>query len=184
MDKCVLCGRPAEYFVKEAITGSMQTETITVTGAPTADGNITITITSANLTGSPLDTVVAILDADTVDDVATKVVAALNAVEAITDIFKVNSASAVITLTAKTTETADATLAFAFDDTDTTGATFGASTNGSNIGSALLGTENGYCRMHLVTIVDDNTKEFNVKKAGFTRDPDIFSHSGGYKAKS
>lgn len=116
-------------------TPAAQTETKQVTaGAGTASGTITLTLTAAGLEGSPLATEVEVVQDDTAIQVATKIVAALNAVEAIADLFtlsNVDGTSDTVTITAVAPAADDATLALAFADTDTTGVTMGASTNGT-----------------------------------------------------
>lgn len=111
-----------------------QTETKAVTHKADAAGTITLTLTAAGLTGSPLATEVEVAQDDTAIQVATKIVAALNAVAAIAAMFILSNedgASATVTITAKAYAADDATLSLAFVDTDTTGVTMGASTNGT-----------------------------------------------------
>lgn len=107
-----------------------QVETITCTaGESTGAGNITMTITSANMVGSPQAVVVAIAASDSIANVITKTKAALEADAFVSEYFDVGGASTTVTLTPKVAVANDSTLAFGFVDTDTTGVTFGASTN-------------------------------------------------------
>jgi|LGVF01.2.fsa_nt_gb hypothetical protein len=168
-------------FVDTDTTGvTFGASTNTTAGAADLAGNITMTITSANLTGSPLAIVIALDDEYTVTDVATKVKAALNANEAIVDTFVVDSVAGLISLTAITTSVNDATLAFGFVDTDSTGVTFGASTNASAVPGNVLGTTVHYCEAHTLNAITDNAKSFNIEKQGYTRDREIFARTGGY----
>jgi len=112
-------------------TGIAQVETITCTaGESTGAGDITMTITAAGMSNSPKAVVVAIgAEDDTVEEVGALVRAALNLDADVTGFFTVGGTGAIVNLTALTPDTNDATLAFGFVDTDTTGVTFGASTN-------------------------------------------------------
>jgi len=180
MDKCVICGMVAEHEVREVTMGTMQTETIQVTGAPDADGTITITITSANVVGSPIAIPVEILDADAVGDVASKIQIAIYANEEITKVLSVSVATDTVTLTARTTEDNDGTLAFAFADTDTTGTTMGASTNGDDADAPLLGAIVLYCAGHTMNAVNDVKKQFNIFQKDYTQNKLIMSGVNGY----
>lgn len=112
-------------------TAAYQTETIEVTAAVTSDGNITMTITSA-LLAEPKAVVIALTDAlDDVTKVAAAIVDALNADEDVSAHFLASNEAGVITLTALEYAANDATLAFGYVDTDTTGVTCGSSTNGT-----------------------------------------------------
>lgn len=115
-------------------TPAAQTETIQVTHKADAAGTITITLTAAGLEGSPLATEVEVELDDAAAVVAGKIADALNAVAAIAALFTLTNgdpATDTVTLTANTPLADDATLAFSFADTDTTGVTVGASTNGT-----------------------------------------------------
>jgi len=109
--------------------GTAQIETITCTaGESTGAGNITMEVTSAGMTNSPKDVVVAIgADDDTVGEVGALLRAALENDSDVSAFFDVSGAAGAAILTAKTPAANDATLAFAFTDTDSTGVTFGAS---------------------------------------------------------
>jgi len=108
--------------------GIAQVETITCTaGESTGAGNITMTITAAGMTNSPKDVVVPVALSDGVNDVGLALRTALAADEDVSAFFDVSGADASAILTAKTPAANDATLAFGFVDTDSTGVTFGAS---------------------------------------------------------
>lgn len=111
--------------------GTAQIETITCTaGESTGAGDITMTITSAGMDNSPKAVVVAIgAEDDTVDEVAALVRAALALDADVISFFEVSGATDEVILTAITPAANDGSLAFGFVDTDSTGVTFGASTN-------------------------------------------------------
>ena len=171
-------------FVDTDTTGvTFGASTNTTAGVAPVTGDITMTITSANLVGSPLDVAISLTDEYTINDLATSVRTALLAVEAITDAFVVGGTDATISLTARTTAVNDVTLAFGFVDTDSTLVTFGASTNASAVTGNVIGTTVQYCILHAVDTITDDQKSFNIKKKDYTRDLDIFSNSNGYIAK-
>lgn len=123
-----------------ASAGKPQSEKFTVTGAPTTDGNCTVTVTAAGMTGSPKAVTVAILDADDAAGVATKIAAALNADTTVGAMFTATSNTADVIITKKVTAPFDTTLAMAFG-AGTTGATASASvdnTEAVTIGDANL----------------------------------------------
>ena len=111
--------------------GTAQVETITCTGAPSSDGDITLEITAAGMTGSPHDVVVPLvaLTHTSVTLVADKVVETLNADATFAAFFTASNVAGAVAMTAITPAANDATMAFAFTDTDTTSTTFGASAN-------------------------------------------------------
>lgn len=81
--------------------GVKQVETATVVGTVTNAGDIHVVCTSAQIAGSPLQTVVAVLLNDTASMVAGKIRAALNLVAAITLNFVVGGSGPYVTLTRK-----------------------------------------------------------------------------------
>lgn len=110
--------------------GIAQVETITCTaGESTGAGDITMTITAAGMTNSPKAVVVAIGDSDSIADVGALLRAALVADADVSAFFDVSGAAGAAILTAKTAAANDGTMAFGYVDTDTTGVTFGASTD-------------------------------------------------------
>jgi hypothetical protein len=116
----------------KAHTKAKQTETITVTKAPTSNGNVTFALTAAAMgDASPKTVTVAVTTAlDDVTKTAAAVVAALNADEDVGGAFVATNDEGVITITAKVRAANDATLAFVFSAGDT-GMTCGSSTNGT-----------------------------------------------------
>ena len=93
-----------------AVMDQRQVETATAVTTATGSGNITVTVTAVGVTGTPLDTVVAILSGDTAAVWAGKVRTALNLVSAITDIFTVGGTTTAITLTRTIATAHDSTL--------------------------------------------------------------------------
>ena len=114
-------------------TPTQQTESKEVTAAVTDAGNVTLEITAAALgEDSPLSVVVALTtDEDDVTKTAAAMVLALEADETFASAFTVDNEAGVITFTAISPAANDSTLSVAFTDTDTTGVTMGASTNGT-----------------------------------------------------
>ena len=110
-------------------TPTEQVETVEVTHAADAAGTLVVRVTAAGVTGSPVDVNAAVLLGDTAEVVATKIRAALEATEVITDVYDVGGTGANITLTALAPAANDSTLAIALQDADSTGVTFGASAN-------------------------------------------------------
>jgi hypothetical protein len=113
-------------------TAAAQTETITVTKAPSSAGDVTFTVTAAALgDASPKVVTVAVTTAlDDVTKTAAAVVVGLNADKDVGEHFTATSSEGVITLTAKVRADNDTTLALVFSAGDT-GMTCGSSTNGT-----------------------------------------------------
>lgn len=114
-------------------TPAEQTETITIEGAPSADGEITIAVTAAALGDNSPASVKVDLVATTHDDVtktAAAIVAVLNDDDLIGEHFTASNEAGVITLEAKEPAANDSDLAIAITAGDT-GVTSGASTNGT-----------------------------------------------------
>lgn len=87
------------------VAGTAQVETATAAGSITGSGNLTVTVTSAAVTGSPLAVSVAVLSGDTANDWAAKVRTTLAATTAISDKFSVGGFFANIALTRLSTGT-------------------------------------------------------------------------------
>jgi len=113
-----------------AFKGVAQVESIAFLTGCTLDGEVTITVTSAAVTGSPLAIKVPFSTEShsTVTQVAAAVANVLNNNAAVSEDFIARSAAGVLTLTAKVVAADDATLALACTP-GTTGVTVGASTN-------------------------------------------------------
>jgi hypothetical protein len=116
-----------------AHAGYAQSEKATVSTEPTADGNITVTITAAGMTGSPKAVTVAILNADSAAGVATKIAAALTSDGAVGAMFTCTTSTADVIITKKVISAFDSTLAIGFTDTGTTGAVLGASVDNTAV---------------------------------------------------
>lgn len=83
------------------VAGAAQIETATAAGSATSSGNITITVTSAGMTGSPLAITVPIVNADAPATWAEKVRVALAANATIAARFTVSGTTTAIVLTRK-----------------------------------------------------------------------------------
>ena len=117
--------------------GTSQVETAVIVGTITGSGNATITTTDAILAGSPLDTVVAVLNGDVPVTVATKMAAAMNLVGALTTVFTIVSDGPNLVLTRKLAAANDATLNIAYTNTTCTGLTPDATSNDTTAGAVL-----------------------------------------------
>ena len=118
--------------------GIQQVETAVIVGTITGSGNATITTTSSGMAGSPLDTVVAVLENDTADTVCTKFAAALNLVAVITARFSVVADGPNLVLTRLIAAADDNTLNIAYTSTTCTGLTPDASSNATTAGVAAV----------------------------------------------
>jgi hypothetical protein len=87
------------------VAGTAQVETATAAGTVSAAGNLTITVTSAGMTGSPLAVSVPVLNGDTADVWAGKVRTALAANATIAERFTISGTSTAIVLTRKPLQT-------------------------------------------------------------------------------
>ena len=144
------------------VTGVAQVETATAAGTASASGDITITVTSAGMTGSPLAITVPILIGDVAATWATKVRAALTANAVIAERFAITGATTAIILTRKpgqvlTDGTNSVNLFVATDATlnvaiaaGTTGITSAASSANTTLGTVTSG----------VHIHDGDAKDF------------------------
>jgi len=112
----------ADNVLTSADPGTPQVETATVTGPATGSANVIVTVTGAGIAGSPLATNVAVTNGDSANTVAGKIRTALNGVAAITALYNVGGAGALITLTRKTSAANDGTLNIGIDgSTNVTG---------------------------------------------------------------
>lgn len=118
--------------------GIEQSMTRTVDTEPTADGNITITITASDMYNSPKAVTVAILDADDTDGVAGKIRTALAADADVSRFFDISGTGSDVTLTAKVADENDSTYTFAFTDTGTTGTDLSAQVNVAGVKPSAL----------------------------------------------
>ncbi len=102
-----------------------------LTAAVTQAGNVTATVTAAVMGGAKTTGNIALLGTDTVEEVATKIAAAIDADAAIGVNFDCISDGAIIILTAKAFAADDATYNIALTDGGGTGATLGAFVDGA-----------------------------------------------------
>lgn len=154
----------ASHITDLAGVGTAQSEKATVTAGATASGNLTVTVTSAGMTGSPKAVTVAVTTGDdTVGEVATAIKTALGLDSAIAGKFTISGTGAEVILANKTIESFDDTLAIAVA-VAATGVTVGASvdnTVASTITDAnLIGetTINDAC----VKACGDNAQDFRL----------------------
>lgn len=111
-------------------TPAAQTETKQVTHKADAAGTITLTLTAAGYAGDPV--ALEVEQDDSAIVVAGLIADALNAQAEFAAMFTAaNGGTDTVTLTAVGPLANDSTLSLAFADTDTTGVTMGASTNGT-----------------------------------------------------
>jgi hypothetical protein len=103
--------------------GVAQVETATAAGTVTGNGNASVVVTGAGITGSPITLAVAVLNGDTPTLWAAKVRAALAATAAITALYAVGGTGADITLTELVPNGNDATLNIALATGTATGIT-------------------------------------------------------------
>lgn len=118
--------------------GTQQVETATV--AETVDGvltagNVAVTITANNVSGSPLTVQVAAATNDNANTVAGKIRTALALVSAITSVFTVSGATNKVILTATSALANDATLNIATADGTTVGIAAAASSANTTAGA-------------------------------------------------
>lgn len=117
--------------------GTSQVETAVIVGTITGTGNATVTTTDAILAGSPLDTVVAVVNGDLPSESAAKMATAMNLVSALTDVFVITSTGPNLILTRILAAANDATLNIAYTNTTSTGLTPDATSNDTTAGAAL-----------------------------------------------
>ncbi len=79
--------------------GTSQIETAVIVGTITGSGDATLTTTDAILAGSPLATVVALINGDLPSESAAKMATAMNAVGALTTVFVITSTGPNLILT-------------------------------------------------------------------------------------
>ena len=118
------------FFARDEITGPIipgsgrvQVETATAAGSVSGDGNASVTVTGAHLTGSPITLNVAVLNGDTASAWAAKVRAALTANSVINGAYIVGGTGTSISLTDRTKRANDGTLNIALATGTATGIT-------------------------------------------------------------
>jgi len=118
-----------------ADTGTNQIETATIVGTVTGDGNATVILTAAGMTGSPISKSVALLLNDTPTQSAAKIVTALIADANITTLFNIVSSSADIIITRLVPAANDGTLNLSYANDTCTGLTDDATSTDTTAGS-------------------------------------------------
>lgn len=112
------------FSLSNTISGTPQVMTATVLTPSVAAGDVVVTVTAANMAGTPKDVTVTVADKDTVGDVAEKLAAALADDAGVKAFFDVTVTGAVVTLTRKTHAANDATMKVALKtDASNTGVT-------------------------------------------------------------
>ncbi len=112
------------FNLSNTIGGTRQVMTATVATPSVADGDVVVTVTAANMGGTPKDVTVTVANEDTEAQVAAKLRAALAADADVGAYFDITAAGAVVTLTRKTHAANDATMALAVKtDASNTGVT-------------------------------------------------------------
>lgn len=120
--------------------GYAQSEIFTVLTSGSASGDLTVTVTSAGMTGSPKTITVSVLSGDTTaESVAAKIRTALTNDAAVGGKFTVSGATGTVILTAKTIAAFDSTLAMVFA-AGTSGATASASTDNTSKATTIADT--------------------------------------------
>lgn len=96
------------FNLSNTISGTKQVMTVTVATPSVADGDVVVTVTAANMTGTPEDVTCTVANGDTVGAVAGKLATALAAAAGVKTFFDVTVAGAVVTMTRKTHAANDA----------------------------------------------------------------------------
>lgn len=129
-------GQLAALRFSSNAAGTAQVETATAAGTVSGAGNAKATVTSANLTGSPIVVTFAVAMSDTAAAWAAKCRAALRANAVINKRFIVSGSSTSIILTDRIKAANDATLNIALDNDTSTGITPAATSADSTAGVA------------------------------------------------
>jgi len=103
-----------------------QARTIICTHAATGTGTITLVVTAAGMTGSPVSVALEVTIGDTASEVADLVRTALEDNAQVAAFFTISGSGANVIITAIDNVADDSTMDIAFTDTDTTGVTFGS----------------------------------------------------------
>lgn len=104
-------------------------------GAGTASGTITATVTSAHVTGSPLAVTLEVVEDDTATVVAGKIASALNSNTSVSAVFDATTDGANVIITNKIYRADDSTQLLAVTDTDTTGVAGGTGVDTAGVNS-------------------------------------------------
>lgn len=142
--------------IELATGGTAQVETATAAGTITGAGNISVIVTSANLTGSPIALLVAAAGTETPTQWAALVRAALRANTVINKRFIVGGSGTAISLTDRIRAANDATLNIALDNGTTTGITPAPSSANTTAGVAATSTQSYSCDLETWELMLDN----------------------------
>jgi len=123
-------------FDAQLNVGTQQVETATVVITTVTAGNANFTLTASGMTGSGDATVVALLNGDSADTVATKAAAAMNLDADITALFSVVAHGPDIVITKLVAAANDATLNLAYADDTSGGLTDDATSTNTTAGVA------------------------------------------------
>jgi len=143
-----------------------QQESILIVGTITGNGNATVTVTKAGMTGSPLAISVPVVSPDSAATVAGKMVAAMNAVGNFSAVCLAYNVSATLYVMVLTAAANDSTMNVAYTNGSCTGLTPNAASQHAVLGDAG-GITNGYC-----TLADFKAL-YSVTGADATRDAAI-----------
>ncbi len=129
--------------------GVSQVETATAAGTITADGNATVVVTGAGITGSPVTLSVPVQNGDTAATWAGKVRTAISGNGPITALYTVGGSGASVTLTRLTFAFNDGTLNISLDNGTCTGITTAATSANTTSGtpgfpSGIMDTTYGF----------------------------------------
>jgi len=116
--------------------GTAQVETATVIGTITGDGNASVVVTAAGMTGSPITVPVAVLNGDTASVVGGKIRTALGLNANIVAYFTISGSGANIILTRRAAAANDGTLNVSIDNDTCTGLTTAATSANTTAGVA------------------------------------------------
>lgn len=122
-------------------SGVKQVESTPIVGTITGDGNATVTVTAAGMTGSPKAVSVPVLNGDTTAVTAGKMRDALNADPNVGAFFEASISGSTLVLTAKRSAANDATMNIAYTNGTCTGLTPDATSDNATAG--VLGTYRG-----------------------------------------
>ena len=111
-------------------------ETATIVGTVTGDGNATVIVTAAGMTGTPITKNVAVVTGDTAVGVAAKIIAALGADANITAMFDVGGSGPYVVLTRLIAAANDATLNISVENDTCTGLTDDTASDATTAGVA------------------------------------------------
>lgn len=124
--------------------GTAQVETATVAGTITGDGDVSVVVTAAGMTGSPKTIPVAVVNGDSAATVAGKIRAALGADADVTAMFAVSGAGVSVVLTRLIAAANDATLNVALSTGTATGLTAAPTSANTTAGVAPTSSTNGF----------------------------------------